>query len=418
MDKTVALYSLGCKINSYDTQRIRESFLLSGYKEVDFNEPADVYVVNTCTVTHLGDRKSRQILRRAKRTNPEAVVIATGCYAQTDRQALEKIDEVDLVIPPDESLRIPEILDGTGLESEGITFSKDKNRAFVKIQDGCNQFCTYCIVPYARGHIRSKEKEVALEEIKILIENGFEEVILSGIHIASYGKDLKEDDLLIELIEDLKDSGLKRLRLSSLEPRLITRDFLERLKEVKIFCPHFHLSLQSGSDSVLKRMNRHYSSDEYLEKVKLIREFYPLAGITTDIIVGFPGESEEEFLQTMELAEKADFSKIHIFPYSKREGTPASRMKDQVNPETVRKRIKKLEDLERKSRLAFYEKQLGTEAEVLFETEKDGIYHGYTKNYIPVYTKSEKDLTGKIVRVKLNSINNDQVETELVGKEN
>lgn len=428
--KKVAFYTLGCKVNSYDTQAMIELFENSGYEVVDFNELADYYIVNTCTVTHFGDKKSRQMLRRAKRLNPEATIVATGCYAQVSPESLEQISEIDLIVGTKDKENIVSIIEG---QNEGtiveafenheafdnlqISKSNDHTRAYIKIQDGCRQFCTYCIVPYARGPLRSKEQEVILKEVNDLIASGFNEIVLTGIHIASFGKEKGEKDALASLIRTLgENKDLKRLRLSSLEPTLITRDFLEVLKDTESFCPHFHLSLQSGSNSVLKRMNRHYTTETFRNIVELIREYFPKAYISTDIIVGFPGESDEEFNETLNFVKDIGFSKVHIFPYSPRQGTKAAAMTDQVESQLKQERVKRLTEVELQERKAFLEDNDGEITEVLFEREiRPNIYSGYSKSYIPVETYSEENLEKKIKQVKLEYIDDTKMKGELIN---
>lgn len=428
--KKVAFYTLGCKVNSYDTQAMIELFENSGYEVVDFNELADYYIVNTCTVTHFGDKKSRQMLRRAKRLNPEATIVATGCYAQVSPESLEQISEIDLIVGTKDKENIVSIIEG---QNEGtiveafenheafdnlqISKSNDHTRAYIKIQDGCRQFCTYCIVPYARGPLRSKEQEVILKEVNDLIASGFNEIVLTGIHIASFGKEKGEKDALASLIRTLgENKDLKRLRLSSLEPTLITRDFLGVLKDTESFCPHFHLSLQSGSNSVLKRMNRHYTTETFKNIVDLIREYFPKAYISTDIIVGFPGESDEEFNETLNFVKDIGFSKVHIFPYSPRQGTKAAAMTDQVESQLKQERVKRLTEVELQERKAFLEDNDGEITEVLFEREiRPNIYSGYSKSYIPVETYSEENLEKKIKQVKLEYIDDTKMKGELIN---
>lgn len=422
--KRVAFYTLGCKVNSYDTQAMSELFEQNGYSIVDFNAEADYYIVNTCTVTHLGDKKSRQMLRRAKRKNPEALVIATGCYAQVAPEKLEEIPEVDLIVGTKNRDQILSIIEDRNervyvedfnvhedFDNFNISKNNEHTRAYIKIQDGCRQFCTYCIVPYARGPLRSKDEEIVLKEAQALVDSGYQEIVLTGIHIASYGKDKKESEALIKLIQKLdKIEGLKRLRLSSLEPTLITREFLEALKAVESFCAHFHLSLQSGSNSVLKRMNRHYTTEEFAQIVKLIREYFPNAYISTDIIVGFPGETEEEFKETYDFLDDISFSKIHLFPYSPREGTKAAAFPDQIEGPLKHERVKVLTEQESEKRHKFLSENNNLEAEVLFEQEvKPNIYTGYTDTYIPVEIYSDEDVKGKIKRVKLEYNNSDKM---------
>lgn len=436
--RTVAFYTLGCKVNSYDTEAIREQFEQEGFEPVDFEEPADVYVVNTCTVTSLGDRKSRQMLRRARRRNPDALIVATGCYAQTAPEKVSEIEEVDLVVGTGERSRIVPLVeerllgqstpkavtpDLMHLPFEELEISKtdEHTRAYVKIQDGCTQYCSYCIVPYARGPVRSRRPEHALEEIGRLAEAGFREIVLTGIHAASYGRDFKPsrnttelNEELISLIEEAaKIPGIERIRFSSLEPRLMTEAFLERLSQIPAVCPHFPLSLQSGANATLKRMNRHYTAEEYKEITDRIRRFYPDAAITTDVIVGFPGESEEDFEESLKFVQDVGFSRMHIFKYSPREGTPAADYDDQVPPEVKKIRSERMEEAEHAMRHAMMKAFDGKTDEVLIEQRcDDGAYTGYTRHYLPVHFIPKPGTHGyqnQILKVRLSYTGEDQL---------
>jgi threonylcarbamoyladenosine tRNA methylthiotransferase MtaB len=417
--KKVAFMTLGCKVNAYDSEAMMEIFERAGYEIVDFSAVADVYVINTCTVTHLGDQKSRKMMRKAKRLNPEAVICAVGCYVQVSPEEVEKIDEVDLMIGTknrneilsfiethlkDRKQRdfVTDIMKEKVFEPLMISETKGKTRAFIKIQEGCNQFCTYCIVPFARGPVRSRNKADVVAEVKRVVAMGYQEVVLSGIHIASYGVDQGEADL-IDLLEELDGiAGLRRLRLGSMEPKFINEERLQRLAALNSFCPHFHLSLQSGSDTVLKRMGRHYTTAEYLAIVNQIRSFFPLAALTTDIMVGFPGESDAEFQETLDFARAVGFYQIHVFKYSKRAGTKAAAFENQVAETVKTKRSQLLAALSRELEQAFLEKNDGQSAEVLFETTHDqNGYEGHTKNYIPVVIKTTEKIDGKIIELKL-----------------
>lgn len=426
-NKKVAFYTLGCKVNTYDTDALKEIFRTEGYEITDFNDKADIYIVNTCTVTHFGDKKSRQMLRRAKKLNPEAKIIATGCYAQVSPEKIAEIDEVDLIVGTSNRENIIDIISESTekinteeyktkatFSNTPITESDGHTRAFVKVQDGCRQFCSYCIVPYARGPIRSRDITDTIKEIKTLLKSDYKEVVLTGIHIASYGKE--NNSSLIDLIKEVSAvDDLDRIRLSSLEPTIVTKEFLDELIKIDKFLPHFHLSLQSGSDSVLKRMNRRYTTEEYLNIVDLIRSYYPNAGITTDIIVGFPGETDEEFEETKEFAKKVKFSKIHIFPYSPREGTPAASFPDQVSSDIKKIRVKELTSIEEESRNNFYNANDTLTEEVLFEKEiEPNTYSGHTKNYIPVITRSNDNLENRIEKVKLHYLDKDRMEAEIL----
>ena len=415
--KKVAFMTLGCKVNTYDSEAMMEIFEGAGYAIVDFSEVADVYVINTCTVTHLGDQKSRKMMRKAKRLNPEATICAVGCYVQASPSEVEKIQEVDLMIGTknrgeilnyidahlkDSSNRdfVSNIMEEKIFEPLVISEVKRKTRAFIKIQEGCNQFCTYCIVPYARGPVRSRLRSDVLAEVCRVVAAGYQEIILTGIHIASYGLDHRDYDL-IDLMEELdKIPGLLRIRLGSLEPKFITVARLDRLLAIKSFCPHFHLSLQSGSDSVLRRMGRHYTSAEFLNIVENIRTRFPLAAMTTDVMVGFPGETVGEFNQTMAFARTAEFYQIHVFKYSKRRGTKAAEFPNQVEETDKTQRSHLLSELSRELEVAFLKKNEGQKAKVLFEAYTKGDSHeGHTENYIPVLYNTKEKIDGTILKL-------------------
>lgn len=435
--KKVAFMTLGCKVNTYDSEAMMEIFEGAGYVIVDFNQLADVYVINTCTVTHLGDQKSRKMMRKAKRMNPDAVICAVGCYVQVAPEEVEKIAEVDLMIGTknrgdiltyiDTHLQdaqqrdfVSDIMDEKIFEPLMISEVKGKTRAFIKIQEGCNQFCTYCIVPFARGPVRSRKQEQIIDEINRVVAMGYQEVIISGIHIASYGVDQSETAQnktdLIGLLEALDQiDGLKRTRLGSLEPKYITPDRLKRLAALESFCPHFHLSLQSGSDSVLKRMGRRYSTAEYLTIVDEIRAVFPLAAITTDIMVGFPGETEAEFNETLAFAKAVGFYQIHVFKYSRRAGTKAAAFKDQVEETIKNRRSHQLSELSRELEEAFLKKNDGLVVEVLFEaTHDEAGYEGHTKNYVPVFLKTDEKINGRIIKVRVSYSN--RYSDKLIGE--
>ena len=393
---SVAFLTLGCKVNAYETESIKEMFKNNGYEIKQFNEVADIYIVNTCTVTNIADRKSRQMLHRAKKLNPEAVVVAVGCYVQAPQSKLEDDDLVDILVGTrgkssvlslvEEYIRSNKTRDfkhnviKSGEENKDWTYDSGevnagggKNRANIKIQDGCDQFCTYCIIPFVRGRIRSRDMEGIVEETDRLVKAGFREMVLTGIHIGSYGRDIDGESRMLELLTELnKVEGDFRIRLGSVEPRLITEEFLEGLVKLKKVCPHFHLSLQSGSTTVLKRMNRHYSAEEYLNSVKLLKKYYDRPGITTDIIVGFPGETDEEFEETVAFVKEVGFLKVHVFPYSKRDGTYAAKMNEQIAPEIKKERenilIKVCEEVSEK----YLESFNGDMEQVLLEEEIKG----------------------------------------------
>lgn len=418
---TVAFYTLGCKVNQYESEAMAELFERAGYTISDFDSICDIYVINTCTVTGMSDRKSRKIIRQAKKKNPDSIVIVTGCYAQTAPDEIKKIDGVNLIIgtnnrskivslaesirPGEVSEYVSDIMSDRTFEQLLVTGYSNRSRAYIKIQEGCNQFCTYCIIPYARGPVRSRDRSDILEEVKLLSQNGFKEVILTGIHIASYrGGD---GYTLAELICDInKVPGIQRIRLGSLEPMTLNAKFIEKIKNCDKLCHHFHLALQSGCDETLKRMNRKYNTDGFRKIVHAIRGFFPDAAITTDIMVGFPEETDEEFEKTVKFIEEIEFSDSHIFEYSVREGTPAADMK-QIPPETKHLRSKRAEQITAASHSDFLKAQLGKTVPVLIEQcISDDIYEGKTDNYVTVQLKSEIDVTDEIVDVYLCSIKN------------
>lgn len=404
--KTVAALTLGCKVNQYETDGMLASLKEAGAVIVDFDEKADIYIINTCSVTNMADKKSRQMIHRAKKQNSDAVVVAAGCYVQAEKERLESDTSIDMIVSNNRKKDIVDLLNQYFLhtnsldnyidisqeqEFETLTFYKPYNhtRAYIKIQDGCNQFCSYCIIPYVRGRIRSRDVDSVLGEARKLAENGIKEIILTGIHISSYGKDKENETALIDLIDDIsKIESIIRIRLGSLEPGIITPKFIERLVKNKKVCPHFHLSLQSGCDSVLKRMNRKYTREDYLKKCEMLREAYDRPAITTDVIVGFPGETEEEFSETLEYLKKLNLYEMHIFKYSPRKGTVAADMKDQVSPDIKNQRSDILLALS-KSNKETYEKTFEDEnlAVLIEETVTvDGrvYFRGYTERYMDV----------------------------------
>lgn len=428
--KTFSILTLGCKVNQYESEAMKELFEKNQYVEVDKEtDVADVYIVNTCTVTNLSDRKSRQYIRRAKRENPDAIVAVVGCYSQVSPKEVESLEDVDIIIGTSERERIVELCENYKKDQGKINivrslkgdreFQKIKTtrehimtRSYMKVQDGCNRFCSYCIIPYARGEIRSRTIDDSLEEAKVLAKAGYKEIVLTGIHIGSYGKDLG-DKRLIDLIEAIgKVQGIERIRLSSVEPVIITDEFMERALETKKLCDHFHLSLQSGSNKILKAMNRRYTREEYMEKCQIIRKYMPYAGLTTDIIVGFPTETDEDFNDSLDLVEKVKFSKIHVFKYSKRKGTPAASMKNQVDGNIKIERSEKL--LETNDRLMeeFIEKNKNRSLKVLFEERKGDYYEGYTTNYIRCKLKTQEELKNKIINVKIKGVEKEEAEVE------
>ncbi len=395
-----------------------QKFIENGYEVIEHTKRADIYIINTCTVTNMSDRKSRQMLRRMKEQNQNAIVVAVGCYAQVAKEELKKIPEIDLVLGNNEKLKITDYVkdyiekNENQIEIEDVMHSKEfydfgdvtfteKTRAVIKIQDGCDRFCSYCIIPYARGRVRSRKPESIVSEIEKIAKEGIKEVVITGIHIASYGKDFKNDYRLIDLLEELnKINGIERIRLGSIEPLLITEEFVNRLKKLEKVCHHFHLSLQSGCNETLKRMNRRYTIEEFKEIVERLRNTYKDVMLTTDIIVGFPGENEEEFEETYKFLKDIKFYKMHIFKYSPRKGTKAAEMKEQVNGNIKEERSKKLIELSDENEKEYNEKYIGKEVEILFEEEKEGLYKGHTQNYILAYYKTDKKLENKIVRVK------------------
>lgn len=418
MSKTVAVATLGCKVNQYESEALEEQFNRAGYTVVDFSLAADVYVINTCTVTHLSDRKSRQMIRRAKQLNPASVLVVMGCYAQTNPEAVKKIDGVDIVVGTTGRGQILKLVEQFLEERNRIDLVKElekdcvfepltidgsmqkHTRAFVKVQDGCNQFCSYCIIPYARGRIRSRSISDTVAEAKRLAEAGFCELVLTGIHLASWGKDSGEGTLLT-LLEALKSvSGIERIRLGSLEPTLCDDTFVEGVSRLSKVCHHFHLSLQSGCDKTLKRMNRKYTSAEYFEAVERIKKAMPDAAITTDVIVGFPGETDEDFEESYRFVESLGLADAHIFKYSPRQGTPAAKMPDQVTPEQKEERSNRLIALSKCNGHWFSTKYIGKTEEVLFEQAvMPGVYEGKTKNYISVRVSHDDDVIGKLISV-------------------
>lgn len=422
--KKAALHNLGCKVNAYETEAMQELLEEAGYEIVPFKEGADIYIINTCTVTNMADRKSRQMLHRARKMNPNAIIVAAGCYVQTKGED-ENLDEcIDIVIGNNRKKDIVEIL--KEYEDQKQTVQKDiidinhtkeyeelhlsktaeHTRAYLKVQDGCNQFCTYCIIPYARGRVRSRRKEDVVEEVKHLVKNGYQEVVLTGIHLSSYGVDFEETEDLLSLILAVHEvEGLKRIRLGSLEPRIITEKFAKTISGLEKMCPHFHLSLQNGCNATLKRMNRKYTAEEYYEKCELLRTYFEHPALTTDVIVGFPGETEEEFQQSMSFVDQVNFYETHIFKYSKREGTKAAVMPDQVPEQIKTIRSNQMLALNEKKQKEFEKYYLGKSVEVLMEEEieKDGkcLQTGHTKEYLRIAVESEENLQNKLVNVKI-----------------
>ena len=399
-----------------------QKFKEAGYEIVDLNEGiSDICIINTCTVTNMSDRKSRHSLRRIKEKNPNAIIVATGCYAQVAKKELEQMEEIDIVIGNDEKKDVVDFVERFLNQKEKLVDIQDiskqkdfvdmgqityteKTRAVIKVQDGCNQFCSYCIIPYARGRVRSRKLENVIDEIKGIAEKGIQEVVITGIHVASYGKDFNKNDGLIELLEEInKIDGKKRIRLGSLEPQIITDEFMQRLVKLEKICHHFHLSLQSGCDETLKRMNRKYNTELFREIVKKLRNAYDDVMLTTDIIVGFPGETEEEFNKTYEFLKEIKFYKMHVFPYSPRRGTVAEKMPNQVDGNIKEIRSKKLIELSNKNQKEYNESYIGKEVEVLFEEREGKYFKGHTQNYIVVKYETDEELENKMKKVKISS---------------
>ena len=414
----------GCKTNQYESNAIIQKFIENGYKLVDFDEKSDVYIVNTCTVTNISDRKSRQILRRAKQKNKDSILIVIGCYVQVAREKLEEIEEIDILLGNNEKKDILKYLENYKKERQeeitdvmsqkeyvefGSTTFTEKTRAVIKIQDGCDRFCSYCIIPYARGRVRSRKLEEIQEEIAEIAKLGIKEVVLTGIHIASYGKDFKENIGLIDLLEKINQiDGIERIRLGSLEPKLIDEEFAERLSKLNKICPHFHLSLQSGCTEVLKRMNRRYSTEEFKTSVNLLRKKFKDVMLTADVIVGFPGETEEEFNETFEFLKEIKFYKIHVFKYSKRENTKAADMPNQVLPEIKEERSKKVIELSNKIQNEYNREQIGKIVKVLVEEKNEKYYKGHTANYMCVMIETEREnIENNIVEVRIKDSQNE-----------
>ena len=415
--KKVAFVTLGCKVNQYESNAMAQKFIDNNYEICDIEDNPDIIIVNTCTVTNIADRKSRQLLRKAKETNPNAVVVACGCYVQVAKDKVDSIEEIDISIGNSEKRDIVQIVENYINQNEmineiidvnkekdfsemGLVTFTEKTRATIKIQDGCNNFCTYCLIPYARGRVRSRNKENIIKEVEEIAKNGIQEIVITGIHIASYGLDFSYNYRMIDLLEDLnKIEGIKRIRLGSLEPSLITEEFSKRLSKLDKICNHFHLSLQSGCDETLKRMNRKYTTNEFRQVVNRLRKTFKDVNLTTDIIVGFPGETEEEFKKTYKFLKEINFYKMHIFKYSPREGTPASKMPNQVEGMIKEERSQKLIELSDKNQEEYNKIYFSKPQEVLFEEQKDGVWTGYTSNYVKVSYKSDKNLENKILKI-------------------
>lgn len=424
MKGKVALHNLGCKVNAYETEAMQQMLEAAGYEIVPFEPGADIYVINTCTVTNIADRKSRQMLHKAKKMNPDAIVVAAGCYVQADTKKAEADASIDIIIGNNKKQELISILENYRSGQQKTTECVDINhtkeyekleidrteehtRAYLKVQDGCNQFCTYCMIPYARGRIRSKKTEDVVGEVKRLAASGCQEVVLTGIHLSSYGKERPEEqENLLTLIQAVHEvDGIERIRLGSLEPGIITKEFAKAISSLPKVCPHFHLSLQSGCTATLKRMNRRYTAQEYREKCEILRKYYPAPALTTDVITGFPGETEEEFEESRSFVDSIHFYETHIFPYSKREGTKAAGMPDQLTEQVKKERSRILIALGKEHQREYMEQFLGQEKEVLFEeqqtVEGQEYWTGHTMEYLKIAVISEENLENKRVVVQL-----------------
>lgn len=426
--KKVALHNLGCKVNAYETEAMQEMLEKEGYEIVPFKEGADIYIINTCTVTNIADRKSRQMLHRARKMNPDAIVVAAGCYVQAQENEHHELDScIDIVIGNNKKQDLIQILNeyeskckteevidiNHTNEYENLNLSRtgEHTRAYIKVQDGCNQFCSYCIIPFARGRVRSRSLEDVVQEVTTLSENGYKEVVLTGIHLSSYGVDFEEQeagkktDLLTLMLAVHEIPGIERIRLGSLEPRIVTEEFAKTIAGLPKMCPHFHLSLQSGCDATLKRMNRRYTTDEYFEKCELLRKYFDHPALTTDVIVGFPGETEEEFEESKAFVDKVNFYETHIFKYSKREGTRAAVMENQVPEQIKAERSAQLIELGAKKQEAYEKEMVGKDVEILVEepAQIDGkeVQVGHTKEYIKVALESDENLQNQIVKMRI-----------------
>ena len=446
MKKTVSFYTLGCKVNQYETNAMEQQFIKNNYEIVENTQKADIYVINTCTVTNIAERKSRQMLRRVKEINPSAVLVVCGCYAQVAKNELEQIPEIDIILGINEKNEIVQIvenymekmaekdkrsqeaeIDDVSKQKEFLDFGDvtytEKNRAVVKVQDGCNMFCSYCIIPYARGRIRSRKIESVVSEIEKIANEDIKEVVITGIHVASYGKDFDNENTskkirLIDLLEAInKIDGIDRIRLSSLEPTIVDEEFATRLSKLDKICDHFHLSLQSGCDETLKRMNRKYTTQIYRDAVATLRKYYPEASFTTDVIVGFPGETDEEFAKTYEFLKEIDFYRLHVFKYSPRRGTVAEKMPNQIDGNKKEERSNKLIELSNSTENKHNQSYIGKTVKVLFEEFEDGFFKGHTTNYMMVKVAGEEEqsdkFVNKILDVKIKE-NNDETR-ELIG---
>lgn len=428
----VAFSTLGCRVNKYESEAMIEKFVKEDYEVVDYGEVADVYVINTCSVTNMGDKKSRQLISKARRQNDKAIIAVVGCYSQIASKEVEAIEGVDVVLGTrnkgdivyyvnkareegKQQVKVGAVLRNKVFEELNVEQYQGNIRAFLKIQDGCNRFCSYCIIPYTRGSICSKNPKRVIEEIKTLAKDGFQEVVLSGIHIASFGYDLDEKITLIDILEQIEDiDGIERVRIGSIEPNFFTEEAIERIMKLKKLCPQFHLSLQSGCTATLKRMNRRYTAEDYEATVNMLRDKIENVSITTDVIVGFPGETDEEFNETYDFLDRIKLTKMHIFKYSPRKGTRAATMENQIDGNVKEERSKKLIELNDRNEKEFAKNSIGKEMEVLFEYNHQGVVGGYSENYLAVELKTGEDIIGKIRKVKIIDSKNEIAIGELV----
>ena len=431
MKKKIALHNLGCKVNAYELEAMQQQLEAAGYEIVPFAPGADAYIINTCTVTNIADRKSRQMLHKAKKMNPQALVVAAGCYVQDGQDKLEADEMVDVIVGNNKKKEIVSVLEEAWesrhasrvidinrtneYEELSITRTAEHTRAYIKVQDGCNQFCSYCIIPYTRGRVRSRKKEEICREVELLAGNGYQEVVLTGIHLSSYGVDFPEErkETLLSLIQAVHQvEGISRIRLGSLEPRIVTEEFAGAIAELPKICPHFHLSLQSGCSRTLKAMNRRYTAEEYEACCRILRKYYDRPALTTDVITGFPGETEEDFEESRSFVERIGFFETHIFPYSRREGTKAAAMEGQLTEAEKKARSRVLLELDQRQRKAFLEQFIGENVEVLLEeeTEADGqiFWTGPTREYLPVLVKAEDGCANKKMEVRAEKMMGDQ----------
>ncbi|MCI5512327.1 MAG: tRNA (N(6)-L-threonylcarbamoyladenosine(37)-C(2))-methylthiotransferase MtaB [Eubacterium sp.] len=436
MKGKVALHNLGCKVNAYETEAMQQMLEAAGYEIVPFAPGADIYVINTCTVTNIADRKSRQMIHKARKMNPDAIVVAAGCYVQAGKEKAETDMSIDLIIGNNKKQELIPLLEefqknrncGQGIIDIGhtreyeeleIDRTEEHTRAYIKVQDGCNQFCTYCVIPYARGRVRSRRTEDVVREVERLACSGCQEIVLTGIHLSSYGVDRKEEgENLLSLIRAVHQvNGIERIRLGSLEPGIITEEFAAAIAKLPKVCPHFHLSLQSGCTSTLKRMNRRYTAEEYKEKCEILRKYYPAPALTTDVITGFPGETEEEFAESRSFVDSIGFYETHIFPYSRREGTKAADMPDQLPEQIKKERCRELIALGKKHRTEYMQHFLGQEKTVLFEEiqtiAEEEYWVGHTMEYLKVGVKTNQNLENKMAVVMIESILQEEI---LVGE--